>query len=184
PLAGEQRRDDEDEEEETEGRLRTSEVVRREMGLQWMLKPAISGELRAPGLIMPRRMKLHMKRFQKLTNTMVQVKAIRMPRKMNMDRDNILKMNMEIAAYFNVNDEHGLLSFLDIKNYTGIEDKELRQAPQSLACGKVQVLQKIPQGRDVEGKDEVVFNDDFSAPLYRIKLIYVLMGKCNSNERD
>jgi hypothetical protein len=62
PLAGEQRRDDEDEEEETEGRLRTSEVVRREMGLQWMLKPAISGELRAPGLIMPRRMKLHMKR--------------------------------------------------------------------------------------------------------------------------
>ncbi|AQK71336.1 hypothetical protein ZEAMMB73_Zm00001d016639 [Zea mays] len=63
PLAGEQRRDDEDEEEETEGRLRTSEVVRREMGLQWMLKPAISGELRAPGLIMPRRMKLHMKRL-------------------------------------------------------------------------------------------------------------------------
>ncbi|AQK72128.1 hypothetical protein ZEAMMB73_Zm00001d017011 [Zea mays] len=76
------------------------------------------------------------------------------------------------------------LSFLDIKNYTGIEDKELRQAPQSLACGKVRVLQKIPQGRDVEGKDEVVFNDDFSAPLYHIKLIYVLMGKCNSNEGD
>jgi hypothetical protein len=42
------------------------------------------------------------------TNMMVQVKAIRMPHKMNMDRDNILKMNMEIAAYFNVNDEHGL----------------------------------------------------------------------------
>ena len=65
PLAEEQRRDDEDEEEETEGQLRTSEVVRREMGLQWMLKPAISGELRAPvfvRLIMSRRMKMHTKR--------------------------------------------------------------------------------------------------------------------------
>lgn len=33
------------------------------------------------------------------------------------------------------------LSFQDIKDSTGIEDKELRRTLQSLACGKVRVLQ-------------------------------------------
>lgn len=35
------------------------------------------------------------------------------------------------------------LSFQDIKEATGIEDKELRRTLQSLACGKVRVLQKV-----------------------------------------
>ena len=35
------------------------------------------------------------------------------------------------------------LSFEDIKDSTGIEDKELRRTLQSLACGKVRVLQKV-----------------------------------------
>lgn len=43
PRCGKQRRDDDDEEEDNEGEgLRASEVVRREMGLEWMLKPASS----------------------------------------------------------------------------------------------------------------------------------------------
>lgn len=35
------------------------------------------------------------------------------------------------------------LSFQDIKDSTSIEDKELRRTLQSLACGKVRVLQKV-----------------------------------------
>lgn len=35
------------------------------------------------------------------------------------------------------------LSLQDIKDSTGIEDKELRRTLQSLACGKVRVLQKV-----------------------------------------
>lgn len=35
------------------------------------------------------------------------------------------------------------LSFQDMKDATGIEDKELRRTLQSLACGKVRVLQKV-----------------------------------------
>ena len=85
------------------------------------------------------------------------------------------------------------LSFQDIKDSTSIEDKELRRTLQSLACGKVRVLQKVsevflfslthgkimimimmidqnPKGRDVDDDDEFVFNDEFSAPLYRIKV--------------
>ncbi|RDY14176.1 Cullin-4, partial [Mucuna pruriens] len=62
------------------------------------------------------------------------------------------------------------LSFQDIKDATGIEDKELRRTLQSLACAKVRVLQKMPKGRDVEDDDLFVFNDGFTAPLYRIKV--------------
>ncbi|XP_024030922.1 cullin-4 [Morus notabilis] len=67
------------------------------------------------------------------------------------------------------------LSFEDIKDSTGIEDKELRRTLQSLACGKVRVLQKLPKGRDVEDNDAFVFNEAFSAPLYRIKVNAIQM---------
>ncbi|KAF7803161.1 cullin-4-like [Senna tora] len=67
------------------------------------------------------------------------------------------------------------LSFQDIKDATSIEDKELRRTLQSLACGKVRVLQKLPKGRDVEDGDSFVFNDAFTAPLYRIKVNAIQM---------
>ncbi|XP_078162441.1 cullin4 isoform X1 [Carex rostrata] len=67
------------------------------------------------------------------------------------------------------------LSFQDIKDSTSIDDKELRRTLQSLACGKVRVLQKIPKGRDVEDDDSFVFNEEFSAPLYRIKVNAIQM---------
>lgn len=40
------------------------------------------------------------------------------------------------------------LSFEDIKDSTSIEDKELRRTLQSLACGKVRVLQKVRPNLD------------------------------------
>ncbi|XP_027089059.1 cullin-4 isoform X1 [Coffea arabica] len=67
------------------------------------------------------------------------------------------------------------LSFQDIKESTGIEDRELRRTLQSLACGKVRVLQKIPKGREVEDDDSFMFNDQFTAPLYRIKVNAIQM---------
>ncbi|PWA35741.1 cullin4 [Artemisia annua] len=62
------------------------------------------------------------------------------------------------------------LSLQDIRDATSIEDKELRRTLQSLACGKVRVLQKIPKGREVDDNDSFEFNDAFTAPLYRIKV--------------
>ncbi|KAK4770839.1 hypothetical protein SAY87_031371 [Trapa incisa] len=67
------------------------------------------------------------------------------------------------------------LSFQDVKDSTGIEDKELRRTLQSLACGKVRVLQKYPKGRDVDDDDSFEFNEAFSAPLYRIKVNAIQM---------
>ncbi|URE17705.1 Cullin family [Musa troglodytarum] len=67
------------------------------------------------------------------------------------------------------------LSFQDIKDSTGIDDRELRRTLQSLACGKVRVLQKIPKGREIEDEDSFVFNEEFTAPLYRIKVNAIQM---------
>ncbi|KAJ8470163.1 hypothetical protein OPV22_024506 [Ensete ventricosum] len=67
------------------------------------------------------------------------------------------------------------LSFQDIKDSTGIDDKELKRTLQSLACGKVRVLQKIPKGREIEDEDSFVFNEEFTAPLYRIKVNAIQM---------
>ena len=39
------------------------------------------------------------------------------------------------------------LALEDIAAATGIEDRELRRTLQSLACGKVRVLQKEPKAR-------------------------------------
>lgn len=51
------------------------------------------------------------------------------------------------------------------------EDKELKRTLQSLACGKQnKLLLKTPKGRDVENSDVFVFNDDFSARLFRLKV--------------
>nr|CAN75926.1 hypothetical protein VITISV_010491 [Vitis vinifera] len=71
------------------------------------------------------------------------------------------------------------LSFQDIKDSTGIEDKELRRTLQSLACGKVRVLQKVRgygrNWREVEDDDSFMFNEGFTAPLYRIKVNAIQM---------
>lgn len=38
---------------------------------------------------------------------------------------------------------------------------------------------QIPKGRDVEDDDSFVFNDQFTAPLYRIKVGYVIFSVVN-----
>lgn len=72
-----------------------------------------------------------------------------------------------ILLLFNDEDQ---LSFKDIKSMTNIEDKELRRTLQSLACGKVRVLNKKPVGRDVDDTDVFVFASDFKHKLRKIKI--------------
>eukprot|EP00002_Diphylleia_rotans_P008178 TRINITY_DN1791_c0_g2_i3.p1 TRINITY_DN1791_c0_g2~~TRINITY_DN1791_c0_g2_i3.p1 ORF type:complete len:729 (+),score=166.26 TRINITY_DN1791_c0_g2_i3:90-2276(+) len=62
------------------------------------------------------------------------------------------------------------LTFKEIKEGTSIEDKELRRTLQSLACGKVRVLQKSPKGRDVDDDDSFAVNTEFSNKLTKIKI--------------
>jgi len=60
------------------------------------------------------------------------------------------------------------LPFKDIQLASGIDEKELKLTLQSLACGRVRVLNKNPKGRDVDTTDTFSFNSEFTAKLFRI----------------
>ncbi|KAF4584577.1 hypothetical protein EYR40_004576 [Pleurotus pulmonarius] len=72
-----------------------------------------------------------------------------------------------ILLMFNDDDE---ISFADIKEQILLEDAELRRTLQSLACGKLRVLKKVPPGRDVADGDVFRFNADFSDPRPKVHI--------------
>ena len=51
-----------------------------------------------------------------------------------------------------------------------IEEEELKRTLQSLACGKVRILNKSPKGKDINVDDVFSFNDTLKHPLTRIKV--------------
>jgi len=67
------------------------------------------------------------------------------------------------------------ISYKDIAEATGIEQKELKRTLLSLACGKVRPLTKEPKGKEVGDEDVFNFNDDFRHKLYRIKVNSIQM---------
>ena len=68
-----------------------------------------------------------------------------------------------------------VLTFEDIKEGTGIDDKILRNTLQSLACGKVRVLRKRPQSAKVEDGDKFHFKSDFKHSNRQIKINSIQM---------
>ena len=83
-----------------------------------------------------------------------------------------------------------LISFLllsirqDILASTGLSDTDLVRTLQSLACGKFRVLTKNPKGRDVNPSDTFAFNDTFTCPLAKIKIMQVASKVESNKERE
>ena len=75
------------------------------------------------------------------------------------------------------------LSFQEIAEATGLEDKELRRTLQSLACGKERVLLKEPKGREVDDGDQFVFNSAFTSRLYRVRINSIQMKETAEEQR-
>ncbi|EJW88277.1 Cul4b protein [Wuchereria bancrofti] len=66
-------------------------------------------------------------------------------------------------------------TFEEIQLATKIEKNELERTMQSLACGKLRVLKKIPRGKDIKDNDQFVFNPECNEKLYRIRISQVQM---------
>ncbi|KAJ8692377.1 hypothetical protein PTI98_009697 [Pleurotus ostreatus] len=75
------------------------------------------------------------------------------------------------------------LTYSDIQEATAISDSELQRHLQTLACAKYKILKKHPPGRDVAKDDSFSFNEDFSAPLQKIKISTVASKVETSEER-
>jgi cullin 3 len=72
----------------------------------------------------------------------------------------------------------------DIKSATDLQDSDLQRTLQSLACGKFRVLTKTPKGRDVGPNDIFAFNESFTCPLAKIKIMQVASKVESSKERE
>jgi cullin 4 len=77
---------------------------------------------------------------------------------------------VQAAVLMIFNEETKGLTFLQIKDQTGIEDAELRRTLQSLSLGQYRVLRKVRAGKEVEDTDVFHFNENFEAGLVRIKI--------------
>ncbi|KAK6617755.1 Cullin-4B [Polyplax serrata] len=107
--------------------------------------------------------------------------------KATFDQSSMGKKELQVSLFqalvlllFNETNE---ISLEDIRTATAIEDSELRRTLQSLACGKVRVLQKTPRGRDVENEDRFTFNNEFSNKLFRIKINQIQMKETNEEQK-
>jgi len=74
-------------------------------------------------------------------------------------------------------------SFNDFFQYTGLESSELKRTLQSLACGKVRVLVKEPQGRIVNEGDTFQMNANFSAKVHCININAAVQVKETKQEQ-
>jgi cullin 3 len=87
---------------------------------------------------------------------------------------NVSSFALAILLLFENVGEGESLTYEEIKSATSISDSELQRNLQSLACTKFKVLRKDPDGRDVNPDDSFSFNEDFSSPLQKIKIITVV----------
>jgi len=62
------------------------------------------------------------------------------------------------------------LSYKEIAEASGLEEKELKRSLQSLACAKVRILNKEPKSRDVNDDDVFQVNAALNERLFRIKV--------------
>lgn len=76
------------------------------------------------------------------------------------------------------------LSYESIQSATGLVDTELIRTMQSLACGKVRVLNKHPKGRDVAKTDTFTVNAGFTDPKFRIKINQIQLKETKEENKE
>ncbi|KAF8656825.1 hypothetical protein AX16_002373 [Volvariella volvacea WC 439] len=94
---------------------------------------------------------------------------------------NVSTFALVILLLFEELGDDDFLTYSEIKQATDIVDNELQRHLQSLACAKYKILKKHPPGRDVNPGDSFSFNNDFTAPLQKIK-ISTISAKVESTE--
>ncbi|RDW94768.1 cullin [Coleophoma crateriformis] len=89
-----------------------------------------------------------------------------------------------VLVLFNDIGPDGNLSYTDIAGATGLVDAELERTLQSLACGKVRILQKHPKGRDVNHTDTFTVNLNFTDPKFRIKINQIQLKETKEENKE
>lgn len=94
---------------------------------------------------------------------------------------NLSTLGMVVLLAFSDLPPGDILSYNDLKTQTSLPDAELARTLQSLACGKHRLLVKHPKGRDIGKEDTFEFNDSFSSPLARIKILQIAPSSASTS---
>ncbi|GMK56833.1 hypothetical protein CspeluHIS016_0306730 [Cutaneotrichosporon spelunceum] len=97
---------------------------------------------------------------------------------------NVSTHALVVLLLFEETKEDEVLSYSEIKSATDLADHDLQRTLQSLACGKFRVLVKTPKSRDVGPNDTFAFNDGFTSPLARIKIMQIASKIETPKERE
>ncbi|KIR73027.1 Cullin 3, partial [Cryptococcus deuterogattii CA1014] len=94
---------------------------------------------------------------------------------------NLSTLGMVVLLAFSDLPPGDTLAYNDLKTQTSLPDAELARTLQSLACGKHRLLVKHPKGRDIGKEDTFEFNDSFSSPLARIKILQIAPSSASAS---
>ncbi|KIR27807.1 Cullin 3, partial [Cryptococcus deuterogattii LA55] len=94
---------------------------------------------------------------------------------------NLSTLGMVVLLAFSDLPPGDTLAYNDLKTQTSLPDAELARTLQSLACGKHRLLVKHPKGRDIGKEDTFEFNDSFSSPLARIKILQIAPSSASTS---
>lgn len=94
---------------------------------------------------------------------------------------NLSTLGMVVLLAFSDLPPGDTLSYNELKTQTSLPDAELARTLQSLACGKHRLLVKHPKGRDIGKEDTFEFNDSFSSPLARIKILQIAPSSASTS---
>lgn len=86
-----------------------------------------------------------------------------------------------VLLLFNQRDR---LTYSHILSETGLPAEEVKRTLQSLACAKLQPLQKHPRGRDVNDTDEFTINEQFAPPRYRVKINQIQLKETQQENKE
>ena len=89
-----------------------------------------------------------------------------------------------VLLLFNEVQDGGRLSFGEVVELTGLDKKEAKRTLQSLACGKVRVLTKVPKGREVEENDQFEFNAGFKDDRIKIKINQIQQKETKEENKE
>lgn len=89
-----------------------------------------------------------------------------------------------LLLFNSVPTEGGFLAYEQIATATGLKGPDLDRTLQSLACGKLRVIKKHPQGRDVKSTDTFTFNKAFWDPRVRVKINQIQLKETKEENKN
>lgn len=91
-----------------------------------------------------------------------------------------------VLLLFNTLPSGAKLSYSQIKQQTGLEEKELKRTLQSLACGQIptRVLRKEPQGKEVNDSDHFIVNEQLKNERKRIRINMIQLNETQEEQKS